>query len=417
MAPEQFTGMPTDKRSDLFSLGVVLYCMATGEKPFTGDTILGVQYRVLHTNPLDPRKLNPAVSQSLGSVILKSIDKDPALRYQSGEEMAGDLRAWLSNKRISATRVSRRGQSEERTVILESVPESTPPLSAPSSTRRRLGAGLIVLIPFLVTFLGVTTFALVKRLRTPPSAPAENRLRQPIATPAAADTRAQTTADARAVPPAVEMNNAAALKRETPAIFPKVSINNARVSATVGQPQNPVVTAAPSPELQMTSVIVPASLPLQPEPSPLPADEPAFANSAPVAPPPVSDEREQTYRSARLLIASVAVPEPLSIIVSLDNNLLFSRNAASVAPSGFEDADGHFRLRSVPSLPLSEELPLAPGKHKLQVSVLLDSRRVSKVQEITERFYSGQRRILEIEFLPESEGSRGRATLFKIKLK
>jgi serine/threonine-protein kinase len=405
MSPEQFAGVPADKRSDLFSLGVVLYCMATGEKPFTGDTMIGVQYRVLHTNPVDPSSLNPAVSQSLNSVILKSIEKDPALRYQSGEEIADDLRAWLSNKPISATSVPRRAQSEGGTLILDSASEPILSLSPPSLGNRRLSAELVVLILFLTAFVGVTTFSLVKSLSRPPS----------IATSSAAGTRAQTTSEAPAVSPVVESEVVESEKDDASKL--DTPIENALVPVTVSKPQNPRVTASASSEPEVTRVILPTSLPVQPIPSPLPADEPAFADSTPDPPAPVSDPGDQTYKSARLLIASVAVPEPLSIIVNLDNDLLFSRSARSAVPSGFEDADGHLRLRSVPSVPLSEERPLSPGKHKLQVSVLLDSRRVSKVQEITERFYSGQRRILEIEFLPENESARGRVPLFKIKVK
>jgi serine/threonine-protein kinase len=59
MAPEQFTGIPIDGRADLFAIGVVLYFMATGEKPFAGDTIIGVQYKVVHIDAVPPRKLNP----------------------------------------------------------------------------------------------------------------------------------------------------------------------------------------------------------------------------------------------------------------------------------------------------------------------------------------------------------------------
>src|SRR4051812_32703880 len=87
MAPEQFIGMPIDARSDLFSAGVVIYCMTTGEKPFAGDTVIGVQYKVMHTEPVEPRKLNPAISSRLDGVILKSIQKDPLQRYPSGEEL------------------------------------------------------------------------------------------------------------------------------------------------------------------------------------------------------------------------------------------------------------------------------------------------------------------------------------------
>src|SRR4029079_15994651 len=65
MAPEQFTGATVDGRADLFAVGVVLYWMATGDKPFTGDTILAVQYKTVHTDPVPPRKLNPTISSTL----------------------------------------------------------------------------------------------------------------------------------------------------------------------------------------------------------------------------------------------------------------------------------------------------------------------------------------------------------------
>jgi len=124
------------------------------------------------------------------------------------------------------------------------------------------------------------------------------------------------------------------------------------------------------------------------------------------------------YKSARLLIGSIAVPAPLTLIVNVDNELVFTHNATMSSPFGFEHLDGRISLQSIPSVPVSEERPIPPGKHKIQVNALLGSRRVTKVQEITDRFYAGQRRVLQIEFLPESQGSNGReATLFKISLR
>ena len=93
MAPEQFTGIPLDGRSDLFSLGVILYWMATGDKPFTGDTITAVSYKIVHTEPIAPRQLNPGVPAGLEAVILKCLAKDPAARPQTGDELATDLAA------------------------------------------------------------------------------------------------------------------------------------------------------------------------------------------------------------------------------------------------------------------------------------------------------------------------------------
>src|ERR1700688_290863 len=96
MPPEQFTGAPVDGRADIFSLGVVLYWMATGEQPFPGESMTAVSYKVVHTDPVPPRKLNPSVPAKLDGIIMKCLAKSPADRYQTGDELALDLSALRS---------------------------------------------------------------------------------------------------------------------------------------------------------------------------------------------------------------------------------------------------------------------------------------------------------------------------------
>ncbi|HXN64107.1 MAG TPA: protein kinase [Candidatus Acidoferrales bacterium] len=93
MAPEQFTGGAVDGRADLFSLGVILYWLATGDKPFGGDTITAVSYKIVNVEPPPPRRINPAVPQPLERIIVRCLEKDPAARYSSGEALAADLAA------------------------------------------------------------------------------------------------------------------------------------------------------------------------------------------------------------------------------------------------------------------------------------------------------------------------------------
>jgi serine/threonine protein kinase len=93
MPPEQFTGASIDGRSDLFSLGVILYWMATGEYAFSGETITAVSYKVVNTEPVPPRKLNPAVPSAFDQIILKCLAKAPSDRYATGDELAHDLSA------------------------------------------------------------------------------------------------------------------------------------------------------------------------------------------------------------------------------------------------------------------------------------------------------------------------------------
>lgn len=97
MPPEQFTGTPIDGRADLFSLGVILYALATGEQPFPGETMTAVSYKVVYTEPVPPAKLNLAIPPRLESTILKCLAKNPAGRYQTGEELAQDLLAIRTN--------------------------------------------------------------------------------------------------------------------------------------------------------------------------------------------------------------------------------------------------------------------------------------------------------------------------------
>lgn len=98
MPPEQFTGAAIDGRSDLFSLGVILYWLSTGEQAFPGETITAVSYKVVHTEPVPPRKLNPAIPAALEQIIAKCLMKDPAERYQTGEELAQDLASLREGK-------------------------------------------------------------------------------------------------------------------------------------------------------------------------------------------------------------------------------------------------------------------------------------------------------------------------------
>ncbi len=101
MPPEQFTGAPIDGRTDLFALGVILYRMTTGEQPFAGETLTAVSYKVVHTEPIAPSRLNPAVPPQLEAVILKCLAKSPMMRYQKGEELAADLAVFRPAPRTS----------------------------------------------------------------------------------------------------------------------------------------------------------------------------------------------------------------------------------------------------------------------------------------------------------------------------
>jgi serine/threonine-protein kinase len=91
MSPEQLEGEPVDKRSDLFSLGAILYRMVTGYGPFQGNSTATVCFKVANRDPLRATALDPELPAELDAVIARALAKDPAQRYQRGLEFALDL--------------------------------------------------------------------------------------------------------------------------------------------------------------------------------------------------------------------------------------------------------------------------------------------------------------------------------------
>ena len=96
MSPEQVKGRQLDGRSDLFSLGVMLYEMLTGEKPFMGQGVTTIIYKIVNENPIPPRDLDLTIHPGLSAVVTRTLAKDPYERYQSGTELIRDLESYKS---------------------------------------------------------------------------------------------------------------------------------------------------------------------------------------------------------------------------------------------------------------------------------------------------------------------------------
>src|SRR5277367_2303862 len=128
MSPEQVRGKDLDTRSDIFSLGVVLYEMATGVLPFRGDTTGVIFAEILNKAPQSPFRYNPDMPDELGNIISRALEKDRDLRYQHASELRAEL------KRLQRTAAS--GQTSTFTDLPEGPEPPDPRPSTKTATRR-----------------------------------------------------------------------------------------------------------------------------------------------------------------------------------------------------------------------------------------------------------------------------------------
>jgi serine/threonine-protein kinase len=137
MSPEQVKGKVLDGRSDLFSFGVLLYEMVTGEKPFVGQNVTTIIYKIVHESPIAPRDLDVTIHPGLSAVVTKSLAKSPDERYQSGAQLVHDLENYKSaGTSLGATLVLNAAQNEKTQMLSTASAAAAPAMGRIASPER-----------------------------------------------------------------------------------------------------------------------------------------------------------------------------------------------------------------------------------------------------------------------------------------
>jgi hypothetical protein len=324
MSPEQARGEPVDSRTDLFSLGAVLYEMVTGVQAFGGSSTAMIYDAILNRAPRPISSLNPLIPARLETVIATALEKDRDLRYQH----ASDLQAELKRVRRDLDAQSLAGSE---TVVLPSRP-SAPVIPVTEAVRPRARVNWPVLIGILVAGLGIAAAAAFVWPRLQPSgeradAPANEAPAVASAQPASASVNA---------PPAAEPGPSAESESRASAPPAPTAERQAAPAAPVA-PQPKPRAAAPPETLPSSRVLLPAPA-VTPATPPLVGVEATTRPSSPVTPSPATPPPAAPVPQEEVKQPPARTPAP-------------APEAAAPTPAPAQTAPGPPRAAAPPPVP------------------------------------------------------------------
>lgn len=424
MSPEQLEGRQVDGRSDLFSLGAILYSVSTGFNPFQGNSATTVCFKVANRDPLQATTLAPELPPELDAIIARALAKNPAKRYQSGREFARDLQALRQRaaackaKLWFSTAEGRRRVLDDTAKIIiapvRRVPRNlskAPPLStgtAPNlpsifhSSRIQAGAAIALFLASIV--LGLFSWRQIRKPSPAPIRVAEN------AHPASAADSAQ---EKTTLPPSgTEAGSQTAAQADTPQTDPQTAVETEAAVPILTEPpkkapavSEPKTHTVPRAATHAGSKALTRALPKDAAPAGpkiVTSSGPANAGAAGVAAVATNLVPNAPQNAVQLPHPNQAIADS-NLEIHVENHFADATLAIWIDNRlAYEHAlrDGHKKRLLLLGGGAKETLtiPLAAGKHALRIQVQSAAEQYDQSKTLDGEFLKGGEKVLSINF-------------------